>query len=44
MLVEELICVKREKLQLEWMTKELQITMVDTTNLDPEQQQFIKLL
>ena len=31
--IEELIHVKREKLQ----TKELEITMMDTTNLDPKQ-------
>ena len=42
--VEELIRVKREKLQLERMTKELEITMMDTTNLDPEQQQCISQL
>ena len=34
---EELIHVKREKLQLKRMMKELEITMMDTTNLDPKQ-------
>ena len=35
--IEELIHVKREKLQLKRKTKELEITMMDTTNLDPKQ-------
>lgn len=35
--IEELIHVKREKPQLKRMTKELEITMMDTTNLDPKQ-------
>ena len=35
--IEELIHVEREKLQLKRMTKELVITMMDTTNLDPKQ-------
>ena len=34
--LEELTRVKRERLQLERMTKELEITMMGTTNLDPE--------
>ena len=34
--IEELILVKREKLQSKRMTKELEITMMDTTNLDPK--------
>ena len=39
--IEELICVKSEKLQLKRMTKELEITMIDATNLDRKQQQCI---
>ena len=35
--IEELIHVKREKLQLKQTTKELEINMMDTTNLDPKQ-------
>ena len=35
--IQVLIRVKREKLQLKRMTKELEITMMDTTNLDPKQ-------
>ena len=34
---EELIHVKREKLQLKRMMKELEITVMHTTNLDPKQ-------
>ena len=34
---QELIEIKREKLQLERMKKELEITMMDPTNLDPKQ-------
>ena len=41
---QELIEIKREKLQLERMKKELEITMMDPTNLDPKQQQCISQL
>ena len=34
--LEELIQVKRERLQLEQMTTELEITMMGTSNLDQE--------
>lgn len=41
---EELIRVKKEKLQITWTKQDLKIIMMNTTNLDLVQQQWISQL